>query len=209
LDLRKRSLRTGESPLGNLVADIIREHFQTDLSFYNSGLIRGDKTVPAGEISTSDLSKMFPFGDSIHLLRLSGATLKQVLERSVSALPEAKGWFLQVSGLRYTAKINKMPQKLNIGADGRATAVAQAGRRVLGIEVLNSNGKYYPLDPDKIYSVATNDFIAQGGDGYIMLKAIQERQDSSIPLKDVVTEGLRKRKEIELATFHRIVFLAE
>ena len=72
-----------------------------------------------------------------------------MLEHSVEYLPAPFGGFLQVSGLTFT--LDKS---------------AKAGKRVTAVRIGNA-----PLEPDKLYTLAVNDFNAAGGDGYTMLKA--------------------------------------
>ena len=206
IDLRKRSLRTGESPFGSLVADIVRERFQSEVALLNSGMFRGDQVLPAGPITDADLALVFPFGDTVHLLSVPGAVLRLALERGVSALPEAKGWFLQVSGMRFTVDISRPAQELLLDADGRATAISRQGERITGVEILGPDGDYHPLDPDAMYNVATNAFISGGGDGFFMFGELGDRRDTALELKGAVEEALAARGEIKPQASGRILF---
>lgn len=60
-----------------------------------------------------------------------------------------------------------------------------AGERVWYVEVLNTEGEYEPLDLEKMYTVATNSFTAQGGDFYDSLKrAWEDGRMSNIDIPD-------------------------
>ena len=209
LDIRKKSLRTGEAPLGSLVADILRERYKTDLVLYNGGGIRGNKVLPPGPIKSSDLDAMFPFQDRVVILKASGRTVRQALERGVASLPEAGGHFLQVSGLKYTININQPPQELQFNGDGKALAILHPGRRVATASTLGPDGDYRTLDDEASYTLATNQFLAEGGDGFIMFKNVAERTDTDTLVREVVAEGLQAREVIAPQSRGRIDFVRD
>ncbi|THB63542.1 MAG: hypothetical protein D6E12_16695 [Desulfovibrio sp.] len=206
IDLRKTEIRTGESGFGSLVADIIRERFHVDICLLNSGMFRGDRVLEAGSLEVADMEMIFPFGDNVHVLEISGGDLHRALERSASALPEPKGWFLQVSGLRVEYDISQEPQELVMDDEGRVVDVASMGARVLNVEVLGPDGEYLPLDPDAVYTMATNEFISGGGDGYIMIGGLEARIDTGSELKLVVAEALQAMGVIAPGADGRIAF---
>lgn len=206
LDSSKEALRTGEAPLGNLVCDIIRERFGADLALYNGGGIRGDRIIPAGEITTMDLEEMFPFGNELFIARISGRVLLQVLERSVSQLPEPKGNFLQVSGLRYVVDTTKAGQVLSMDGAGKATGIETPGNRVRSVEIMTEDGGYEPLDLEARYSLVTNNFLMQGGDGFFMLSGLENVTKTDMTVRTAVEEGLRERGKIAPEHEGRISF---
>jgi 5'-nucleotidase / UDP-sugar diphosphatase len=145
LDTRRLAVRTRETNFGNLVADAIREATGTDVAITNGGGIRGDTTYPAGvELTRRDVLTELPFGNRTVLLRLTGEQILAALENGFSQLEDRAGRFPQVSGM-------------TVRYDPRAPA----GERVKEVTV---GGE--PLDPGATYTLATNDFMAQGGDGY-------------------------------------------
>lgn len=103
--------------------------------------------MPAGPLSRKDVNALLPFLNVLVKLELPGKVLLDVLERSVNAYPREFGGFLQVSGITFTFD-----------------PARPAGRRVVRVLV---GGQ--PLDPERRYSVAVNNYTAQGGDGYAML----------------------------------------
>jgi 5'-nucleotidase len=116
----------------------------------NGGSIRADTIIGAGRLTKRDLLSILPFKNKVVKLELSGATLRAMLEHGVARSAEDRepGRFPQVSGLRFTFD-----------------AARPAGSRVVNVTV---NGQ--PLDNDKKYTLATTNYLAEGGDGYTMLK---------------------------------------
>lgn len=148
LDSRRATIRTSEAAIGNLIADAIRAGVGADVAITNGGGIRGDKTYEAGiTLTRRDIQTELPFGNRTVKLEMSGAQLLKALEHGVSAVEEGHGRFPHVSGIVMTWSRSAPP-----------------GQRVKSVTV---DGK--PLDPAATYTVATNDFIADGGDGYTIL----------------------------------------
>ena len=144
----RASVRTEETSFGNLVADAMRAGVDADLAITNGGGIRGDRTYPAAtELTRGDIMAELPFGNVTVLLELTGAQVIEALENGVSQVEDGAGRFPQVSGLTFTY-------------DPAATP----GSRV--VEVLVDGA---PIDPAATYRVATNDYMAGGGDGYAVL----------------------------------------
>jgi 2',3'-cyclic-nucleotide 2'-phosphodiesterase (5'-nucleotidase family) len=148
LDSRTVVVRSQEAAIGDLIADAIRAATGAQVGLINGGGIRGDTQYPAGaKLTRRDILSELPFGNTTVLVALPGADLKAALENGFSQLENRAGRFPQVSGLM-------------IEVDERAPR----GSRVVKVEV---GGE--PLDPDKTYRVATNNFLLAGGDGYTAL----------------------------------------
>jgi len=150
LDSRKAILRTQEAAIGNLIADALRAETGADAAIINGGGVRGNKQYPAGtELTRRDILTELPFGNRTVKLAVTGDTIRAALENGVSDVANAAGRFPQVSGVSFTADLTKPP-----------------GQRIDAILI---GGK--PLDPAATYSLATNDYMAGGGDGYVALEA--------------------------------------
>jgi 5'-nucleotidase len=147
LDARNAALRTGETNAGNLIADVIRARLGADVAVMNGGGIRGNQLIPAGALTRKDVHALVPFLNVLVMLEVPGQVLLEVLERSVGSYPQEFGGFLQVSGLTLTFDPTRAP-----------------GQRVVRVLV---GGQ--PLDPQRRYTVAANNYTAAGGDGYAML----------------------------------------
>jgi 2',3'-cyclic-nucleotide 2'-phosphodiesterase (5'-nucleotidase family) len=148
LDTRNETVRQQESPVGNLIADAMREAMQADVALVNGGGIRGNAVTPAGPLTRGDVLKILPFANKIVKLEVTGDMLRAALESGLSQHEKIAGRFPQVSGIRYVFD----PKK-------------PAGSRLVSVTV---GGK--PLDPAARYSVATFEFLMGGGDGYTMLQ---------------------------------------
>jgi 5'-nucleotidase / UDP-sugar diphosphatase len=186
LDSRRATVRLKESAIGNLFADAIREATKADVAVTNGGGIRGDRTYAAGTTLTRrDVFTELPFGNVAVLLEISGADLRAALEEGVSAVEEMAGRFPQVSGLRLVFDA-KRPK----------------GARVIEVTI---GGK--PLDPAATYRVATNEYMAAGGDGYASLKKGRPIIDASGgPLMaTVVMDYITARGTVSPAVEGRIV----
>ncbi|HEY8343923.1 MAG TPA: 5'-nucleotidase C-terminal domain-containing protein [Bacillota bacterium] len=138
----RQLVRTGETNLGNLITDAMRALSGAEIALTNGGGIRA--SIEAGEITIENVLEVLPFGNTVVVKEMKGSDLLSCLEHGVSLYPEPSGAFPQVSGLFFTINPTK-----------------PAGERISAVQV---NGK--PLLPNGIYTVATNDFLAAGGDGY-------------------------------------------
>jgi 2',3'-cyclic-nucleotide 2'-phosphodiesterase (5'-nucleotidase family) len=142
VDLDGEHVRTGETNLGDFVADVMRQTARAEAALINGGTIRTG--IPQGKITVKDVYAMLPFDNYLVAISLTGAQLKAALEHGVARLEEPCGSFPQVSGLTLTYSPS-----------------APAGFRVKDVTV---GGQ--PLDAQKEYVMATNDYLVAGGDGY-------------------------------------------
>jgi len=145
LDSRSRTVRTREAAIGNLIADALRDKTGAIAAVTNGGGIRGGRVYPPGsQITRRDILAELPFGNRVVTLDIKGQDLREALENGLSAVEAVAGRFPQVSGLVIEYDPRRPP-----------------GQRILSIRI---GGE--PLEPDRTYRVATNDFLARGGDGY-------------------------------------------
>ena len=191
LQTLKNLVRTKEMPFGNFIADALKAFAKTDIGLINGGVIRGDKSYTKGSVITRrDIVTELPFRNHIAVFSVTGEQLIKALENSVSQVEIVEGSFLQVSGLSFTYSIEK-----------------PANERVLTIHI---NGR--ELDPNQTYSVATSDYLANGGDGYgVFLNALHKEQSSqqSHLLSDVVIRMIQQQKTIKPKVEFRIKRVTE
>lgn len=186
LDSRVPTVRTGEAAIGDLFADAIRFTTGAEIAIINGGGLRGEKIYPPGsEITRRDVFAELPFGNHVAVLEVSGKVVREAIENGVSLLPRYAGRFPQVSGMSFEADLRRPP-----------------GERVVWIKVANA-----PLDEAKTYKLATNDFMARGGDGYTMFrKARQLVPDNDGPLMaNEVMVYLRRLGTVKTGIDGRIV----
>ena len=197
LDTRTALIRTEETLAGKIISSILREKFHTDIGFQNGGGIRGDKIIPSGAITDQDLNTMFPFGNKVSILKVTGKTLKQLLERSVHKLPDPSGAFLQLSGVQFVVDLAGQAQELELDNEGKPIRIKTAGTRVSRIKVMDKSGRYKPIQKNHKYSLATNSYLAHGGDGYIMLKDLPGKVETFVKVREVIKAGMLKGKRLE------------
>jgi 5'-nucleotidase len=156
---------SGESPLGDLIADALRKSAGADVALMNSGGIRAE--LPAGELTYGDIFAVSPFDNFPALVILTGAQLVDLLRATTTG----QRGIMQVSGVRYTFDASKK------GLD-----------RFLSAELDNGT----PINPAKLYTVIMPDFIAAGGDGAadVMKTVPADRIQTSFaaPIRDVLIE---------------------
>ena len=158
LDTRGFLSGAGETAFGNLLADAMREATGSDIALSNGGGIRGDTVYPPGtKLTRKMVLTELPFGNKTVVLRLTGAQVREALQNGVSRAAHPSGRFPQVSGLAFSF-------------DGRRPP----GERVTRITVGDA-----PLEDAKTYTLATNDFLARGGDDYRVFRAGEVLVDSA------------------------------
>ncbi len=151
------AVRGRETALGNFLADVIRDKMQTDIAFTNGGGIRINDNIPPGPITVYDMEGLFYYDNNLVSFELTGQQLLGVLKNSVSKSHLGDGRFLQVSGLRFTYHVKASNGGYSYAIDPVDVQIKPRGA-----------GAYLPLDIDKIYRVASTDFIWEKGftDGY-------------------------------------------
>ena len=184
LEGRRSALRTRETNLGNLVADLMRERMGTDVALINGGGIRADGVIPPGPITKRDVHALLPFTNVLMKLEMRGRDLRQALEHGLAQADREGGGFLQVSGLRITHDPRRPP-----------------GGRVLQVDV---GGK--PLEDQASYTVAAIDYLVRGRDGFTFFRGakVLVNTESGPQLADVVPEGITARGTIAPQTDGRI-----
>jgi len=140
-----REIRKTEAALGNLVSDSMlweTEGLEVDFAIQNGGGIRADLTE--GPISKKLIYEILPFDNSVVVVEMTGAEVQEMFD-FIPTIPRGKGGFPQVSrGVKFTVDF--------ISGETRDISI---------------NGE--PIDPNKTYRVATNSFMAAGGDSYVMM----------------------------------------
>ncbi|KAI9373838.1 Metallo-dependent phosphatase-like protein [Aspergillus egyptiacus] len=160
IDGRSSTIRRQETNLGNMLADVVRAFYNTDVGFVNSGAIRSDRilwaTLPDGEpLLVGDIINICPFGNTLLVKRLTGEVIRLALENAMSDM-HTDGRFLQVSGLKVLASWNR-----------------PNGSRVIDVFLERPDGSHEPLDPCRTYTVAMPSFIAQGYDGFTWFSTVE------------------------------------
>ncbi len=165
-----------ESSLGSFVADVLREEGRADIGIENAGGLRAD--IPEGTVTNGDVLDALPFLNSLVVCEMTGAQIREVLEQGLSL----ERGLIQVSGLRATYDMSR-----------------PAGKRLVEFRIGDSL-----VDDKRLYRVATNSFVAQGGDLYQTFLSTKQ-VDSGKSLSDVVMDYFRKHGEVEAPKLGRLV----
>ncbi len=155
--ISRRATPSGESAMGNLIADAQRARMGTDIAIVNPGGIRAELRCRKGEVCEASYADVFavqPLGNSLVKLQLTGEQIVRLLEQQFPPHQRSGSIrFLQVSGLSWAWDAAR------VDPETRACSACVTGARV--------NGR--PLDPKERYTVAVNSFLAAGGDRFGML----------------------------------------
>ena len=184
----KRRIRSGETNLGDFVADGIYTYFNEieelhcDIAIMNGGGIRTD--VEAGPWSFKTCKTVSPFGNVACLMSVTGQQIQDALEfgaRFAGSEGKENGGFLQVAGARYT--IHPMIPNTVQTNDKNVWTGSAATPRVSNVEIYDkTTGTYKPLDPNATYALAGMNYTLRNlGDGFAMF-------DGATLIKDYVSE---------------------
>jgi len=163
--------RTGECEMGNLVADAMLDRVKgqgIEVAFMNGGGVRA--SIDAGPITMGEVLTVLPFQNTLSTFRVTGSVLKEALENGVSQFEEGAGRFPQVAGMSFAVDPTK-----------------PVGERISEVMVGGA-----ALDPEKLYGVASNNYIRNGGDGYEMFVNAQDAYDFGPDVANVTAEYLAK-----------------
>ena len=184
----KRRIRSGETNLGDFVADGIYTYFNEieelhcDIAIMNGGGIRTD--VDAGPWSFKTCKTVSPFGNVACLMSVTGQQIQDALEfgaRFVGSDGKENGGFLHVAGARY--EIHAMMPNTVLTDDKNVWQGSATTPRVTNVEIYNkTTGTYEPLDPSATYALAGMNYTLRNlGDGFAMF-------DGATLIKDYVSE---------------------
>ena len=152
-----------ESTIGDFITDAMRADVQADVALQNPGGMRAD--LDAGPITRGEVYAVMPFDNTVVTVQLTGALLKLALEQSLQ-----HGRVTQVSGIRY--KIDASKPELE---------------RVTDLTLADGT----PVERARTFTVATNNFMATGGDHYDALGQGTNRTDTGRLIRDAMEAWVR------------------
>lgn len=159
-----------QSLIGNLVCEAMLDYAQADFSFLNLGGIRAD--INAGPITYRDVFDVMPFDNQIVSMEVDGKFLKEIIE-------------MRVSGSRHGLRVAGIEVVINRRNDNydRVTSLLIGGE---------------PWQADKIYQVATTDFLLQGNAGLVMLTKLPEEKITrfEMDLRDAIINYIKKNSPV-------------
>ena len=185
----KRRIRSGETNLGDFVADGIYTYFNEveqlhcDIAIMNGGGIRSDED--AGYWTFKTCKQVSPFGNVACLMSVTGKQIRDALEfaaRFAGAEGKENGGFLQVAGATYEIHTD-IPNTVQTDDKNVWIGSATGTPRVQNVKIYDrANGTYVPLDENKTYALAGMNYTLRNlGDGFAMF-------DGAELIKDYVSE---------------------
>jgi 2',3'-cyclic-nucleotide 2'-phosphodiesterase/3'-nucleotidase len=166
----------GETSIGNWIVDAMNESANSQIAFTNPGGIRAD--LPAGPITGDGIYKVCPFPNTICTTTMGGEQLLRFLEQCASLNP------IPISGLRFGFDKN-LPE----------------GSRVLFAELMDGTA----INKEASYKVTTNSFLKDGKDGYTVLGENLDWTDTSVLMRDAMTQYVMKYGTVKTELDGRIV----
>ncbi|MEI6286340.1 MAG: 5'-nucleotidase C-terminal domain-containing protein [Bacillota bacterium] len=167
-----------QSLMGEFVTDNMRTVAKADMAFTNIGGLR--TSIDKGNITLGNVYSVLPFDNTVATCDMTGQQVMDLLNYSIDS---AKIGSVQFSGLKIVYDASK-PQN----------------QRIISVKTLD--GK--PLDLSKTYKVATNDFMAIGGDGYVMFMAAKNMVNTGITMRDSIDNEIIARKNINIVDDGRL-----
>ncbi|MDP2578664.1 bifunctional metallophosphatase/5'-nucleotidase [Shimia thalassica] len=164
--------RVEECAMGNLVADAMLARVADQgvtIAITNSGGLRA--SIDEGDVTMGEVLTVLPFQNTLSTFEVSGQVVIDALENGVSQVEDVKGRFPQVAGLKFTWDSTKAPN------EGRITEV-----------LVQKGGDWMPIDPAATYTLVSNNYVRNGGDGYKMFRDAANAYDYGPDLADVTAE---------------------
>ena len=172
-----------QSPLGNFTSDVLREMGEEytgkkiDVGIMNVGGLRND--LYAGDIRLGDIYRIFPFENTLTILDLKGKYLEETIHQIEKKRLEA------ISGMQITLRVKHEPSTDN-----------EIHETVTATDI-KVNGE--PIDPERIYRIATIDYLAEGNDGLLALTKAQRNRNTGILLRNLMVDYIQKKHKEGIA----------
>lgn len=188
IDGTRESCRAGECEMGNLVADALLDRTKgqgVTAAITNGGGLRA--SIDAGPVSMGEIITVLPFQNTVSTFGLKGSDIVAALENGLSEIEDGAGRFPQVAGMKFTFDTSK-----------------PAGSRVVSVQMREGDA-FVPLDPAKVYTLASNNYMRAGGDGYkIFATAATNAYDFGPTLDEVLADYLAAHRPYKPYTDGRI-----
>lgn len=160
-----------ESGMGNMVADaMLNAEPDFDLAVTNSGGLRQD--IDAGAVTVGELVSAFPFPNTIVKLEMKGSDMRKIFEHGAGLT----NGILQVS---------------------KGVEILYDEKKPIGSRLVKCNIKGIPLDDSKTYKVLTSNFLADGGDGFLVFKKTLSYKNSGVEMLQAMVKYLKKFENYE------------
>ena len=191
IDGDRKVCRVQECSMGDLVADAMLDRVKgqgVTIAIVNGGGLRA--SIDAGDVTMGEVITVLPFQNTLSTFQVKGAAITEALENGLSQIEEGGGRFPQVAGLKFSFDKSK-----------------PAGSRLASVETKEGDA-FVPLDPNKTYSLVSNNFMRAGGDGYSVFKKAENAYDYGPGLEIVLADYLAAHQPYKPMTDGRITEVA-
>ncbi|OGC41486.1 hypothetical protein A2Y85_07550 [candidate division WOR-3 bacterium RBG_13_43_14] len=167
-----------ESMIGNLITDAMREFFNVDIAIHNSGGIRAN--LPKGNITYRDCYNIDALSNTAVTMEVTGSLLKNIIEVGINGHHA----IFQVSGIKYVYNSSH-----------------PSGKRLIRIWLPDNQ----LVENEKVYTIATNSYLAAGGGDYVVFKRGDNIQDTFHYLRNIIAEYIKVHSPIKGSVENRII----
>ncbi|MEF3279947.1 MAG: bifunctional metallophosphatase/5'-nucleotidase [Elusimicrobiota bacterium] len=165
-----------DNPIGNFLTDITLWKAEADMAFQNAGGVRN--IIPQGDVKLRDLYQVMPFENTIVKIKMKGSDIYDLIKDNIR--PDRTAMYVSGIKVKYWIENDKV-SKIEIEKDGK------------------------PIELEKEYTVATNNYLSSGGSGGKVFSKIAGHQDTMILVRDAMIEWVRKNKEIKIPDTKRFI----
>lgn len=162
LEGRWENLRIGETNLGRVITQAYLDETGADIAFENAGGIRLGRVLPAGNITYKDVIDIAPFGNYIVTKQITGEAVLSILEQSIEVGLQSKVSYDE--WVRTGSDQVRWPDNSGSYLQFGGITVVYDPEKPQGDRVQSALVGSEELDPDRLYTIATNNFVALGGD---------------------------------------------
>lgn len=173
-------VRYAETNAGDLVTDAYRAATGADIALTNGGGLRNQPK--AGELTYGDFIRLLPYDNLLTVVEAKGSTIVELLRKTTAKMSYDNGDFPQVSGIRYT---------IHTGVHS-----------ITDVEVLQPDGKYASIDPNRLYKVVTIDYCVGGGGFGGVLKDSKVLRQTNINYRDAVVDYVENNLKGDLGIIY-------
>ena len=195
--------RTEETNLGDLICDAMvwsvvnagsldDSELMSVIGITNGGGIRAP--LAAGDITMKAVNTVLPFGNTVAVIRVTGAELLEALEASTFCTPKAVGGFPQTSGIVWKLDTTKAFDQGDLYTLNGKDTTYYAPKSIQRVTIESINGQ--PFDPEATYVVVTNNFCAEGGDTYNVFNRAYSAGsgfDTAIPMDEALVTYIQEQ----------------
>ena len=183
---RADSSRAFDTPIVDFMLDVIRRVFNADLASTASFDLSASLGPQA--ITVAQLAKLYPYENTLQLVKISGAALRAYLEQSAR-------YFVVATGAEPVVTLDPNIPGYNFDIIGGAEYVIDLSRPV-GDRITTLTVRGRAVSPTDSFTLAVNNYRAGGGGGYAMLKGARVLRDTQVEIRDLLIAAIERKREL-------------